>query len=200
MKNKLYKIAPSILAADPLNIERDALLAEKSGAYRLSVDVMDGHFVPNLTMGPNVVSALRPHTAVPFDVHLMINPVVPFVVDFIRSGADSVTVHMEIGNQLRPSLELIKSEGKRAGIALNPETPLDEVIPLLDLIDLVLVMTVRPGFGGQTFMADQLGKVERLKRHVAKHDKRIDIQVESSLSHPAVNLKKLFHKLLIALL
>lgn len=176
------KIAPSVLAADFANLGREVRAMAEAGADLIHIDVMDGHFVPNLTIGPNVVTALKPHTTLPFDVHLMLNPVVPFVTNFISAGADSITVHMEVGDQLRPALDLIRSAGKRVGVALNPETPLDEVVPLLGLVDLVLIMTVRPGFGGQKFMSDQLRKIERLKQLLKTFSRKIDLQVDGGVN------------------
>src|SRR5882724_12481717 len=147
------RISPSILSADfsRLGAEVEAITA--AGADHVHVDVMDGHFVPNLTIGPIVVKALRPHSPLPFDVHLMIAPADPFIVDFAAAGADSITVHPEAGPHLHRTLQLIKSQGKRAGVALDPASPVALVEDVLDIVDLVLVMTVNPGFGGQSFIA-----------------------------------------------
>src|SRR3972149_229873 len=152
------KLSPSILSADFACLGQQVAEVTAAGADYIHVDVMDGHFVPNLTIGPAVVRALRPHTTLPFDVHLMISPVDPLVPEFAAAGADIITVHPEAGPHLHRTLELIKSHGKRAGAALNPATPLAAVEPVLGDVDLVLVMTVDPGFGGQRFIA---GQVER---------------------------------------
>src|SRR5262245_16536193 len=146
------KIAPSILAADFARLGAEIEAVERAGADYIHVDVMDGHFVPNLTIGPSVVKALRPHAKIPFDVHLMIAPVDPSVSAFVEAGANILTVHPEAGPHLHRTLDLIKREGARAGVALNPGTPVSVIEPVLDEVDLILVMTVNPGFGGQRFI------------------------------------------------
>jgi len=175
-------IAPSVLAADFANLGREVRAMTEAGAGSIHIDVMDGHFVPNLTIGPSVVSALRPHTGAHFDVHLMIEPVIPYVADFARAGADSLTVHVEVGDQLNPALDMIKAAGKKAGVALNPQTQLDRVVPVLESVDLILVMTVQPGFGGQKFMSDQLEKVRELKKLIEVSGKKVDLQVDGGVN------------------
>lgn len=156
-------IAPSLLAADFTRLGEQAAAVEAAGADWLHLDVMDGHFVPNISFGPLVIRALRPALRVPFDVHLMIAPCDPFIPAFAEAGADHIIVHAEAGPHLHRSLQLIRSLGKRAGVAINPGTPVEAVVPVLDLVDLVLVMTVNPGFGGQGFLRDQLGKIAQVR-------------------------------------
>ena len=154
----------------------------QAGADYIHIDVMDGHFVPNLTIGPAVVAALRPHSSLPFDVHLMISPADPYIPDFVQAGADIVTVHVEAGPHLHRTIQLIKDEGVRAGLALNPGTPVTVVEPLLDTLDLVLVMSVNPGFGGQSFIAGQLEKIRQLRILIDKTERKIDLQVDGGIN------------------
>src|SRR5919206_4483556 len=156
------RIAPSILSADFAQLGAEVGAIAAAGADYIHVDVMDGHFVPNLTIGPTVVKALKPHSKLPFDVHLMIAPVDPYVAEFAAAGADIITVHPEAGAHLHRTLQLVKSLGKKAGVSLNPATPLAAVEHVLDLVDLVLVMSVNPGFGGQAFIPSQLDKIAAL--------------------------------------
>ena len=176
------RIAPSILSADFAFLGAEVRAVSQAGADYIHIDVMDGHFVPNLTIGPAVVAALRPHSSLPFDVHLMISPADPYIPDFVQAGADIVTVHVEAGPHLHRTIQLIKDEGVRAGLALNPGTPLTVVEPLLDTLDLVLVMSVNPGFGGQSFIAGQLEKIRQLRTLIDKSERKIDLQVDGGIN------------------
>lgn len=176
------RIAPSILSADFAALGEEVRAVTAAGADYIHIDVMDGHFVPNLTIGPAVVAALRPHSELPFDVHLMISPVDPYIPDFIAAGADIVTIHAEAGAHLHRTIQLIKDQGARAGLALNPGTPIAAVEPLLEDLDLVLVMSVNPGFGGQSFISGQLEKVRQLRALIDATGDTIDLQVDGGVN------------------
>lgn len=176
------RIAPSILSADFAKLGEDIRAIDAAGADYIHIDVMDGHFVPNLTIGPVVIKALRSASAKPFDVHLMIAPVDPFIPEFAAAGADIITVHPESGPHLHRTIQLIKSLGKKAGVALNPATPISAVTEVLPDLDLVLVMSVNPGFGGQSFIAGQLEKIKALRALIDKTGKKIDLEVDGGVN------------------
>jgi ribulose-phosphate 3-epimerase len=176
------RVAPSLLAANFACLGEEVKAVSEAGADMIHIDVMDGHFVPNLTVGPAVVAALRPYTRLPFDVHLMISPADPFVPMFAEAGADIITVHPEAGPHLHRSLQLIKSLGRKVGVSLNPATPVEAVLQVFDQIDLVLVMTVNPGFGGQSFIASQLDKIGRLRTEIDRSGRRIDLEVDGGIN------------------
>ena len=169
-------ISPSILSADFAKLGEEVRAIDEAGADWIHVDVMDGHFVPNITIGPGVVKALRPHSAKPFDVHLMISPIDNFLDAFAEAGADMITVHPEAGPHLHRTIQRIKGLGKKAGVSLNPATPAKALDYVLEEIDLVLVMSVNPGFGGQKFISSQLRKIEAIAKRIAKEN--LDVQVE----------------------
>ena len=174
-------ISPSILSADFARLGEEVRAIDAAGADWIHVDVMDGHFVPNLTIGPGVVKALRPHSAKPFDVHLMISPVDPFLDAFAEAGADIITVHPEAGPHLHRTVQRVKALGKKAGVSLNPATPAKALDYLLEEIDLVLVMSVNPGFGGQKFIASQLRKIEAIAKRVAKESLDVIVEVDGGI-------------------
>ena len=176
------RVAPSILAADFARLGDEVRAVSEAGADYLHVDVMDGHFVPNITIGPAVVKALRPFSDKPFDVHLMISPADPFIADFAEAGADILTVHPEAGPHLHRTLQLIKSKGLRAGVSLNPGTPAEAVDYVLDAVDLVLVMCVNPGFGGQSFIPAALDKIKALRRKIDASGRPIEIEVDGGIN------------------
>lgn len=178
---KTIKIAPSILSADFANLERDINIVEQAGADWLHVDVMDGHFVPNITIGPPVVKSLRGKSSLVFDVHLMIENPELYIKDFAASGADIITVHAEATNHLHRLIQQIKGEGKRAGVALNPATPINVLEHVLEDLDMVLVMSVNPGFGGQKFIRSSYEKLSRIKAMIDGRGLDIDLQVDGGV-------------------
>jgi len=176
------KISPSILSADFSNLGREIQNLERAKADLIHIDVMDGHFVPNITIGPEVINKLRKYTSLPFDVHLMISPVHDFIKNFADAGADIITIHPETTNDLVDSIKKIKFYNKKAGVSLNPETSIEKVSPVLNLIDLVLVMSVNPGFGGQKFMSKTLEKVKILRKEIDTKKLKAQIEIDGGIN------------------
>ena len=176
------KIAPSILSADFSKLGNEIQNLEKAEADLIHIDVMDGHFVPNITIGPGVIKKLRKYTSLPFDVHLMISPVHNFIKNFADAGADIITIHPEATSDLVSSIKKIKSYNKKAGVSLNPETSIKKVLPVLNLIDLVLVMSVNPGFGGQKFMSETLEKVRILRKEIDTKKLKAQIEIDGGIN------------------
>ena len=175
------RIAPSILSADFARLGEEVAAITAAGADFIHIDVMDGHFVPNLTIGPLVVKALRKHSSLPFDCHLMIAPADPYIAGFAEAGADIISVHPESGPHPHRTLQLIRSLGKKAGYVLNPGTPVEAVDPVFDLLDLILIMTVNPGFGGQAFIASQLAKIAAVRERIRKSGREVMLEVDGGI-------------------
>ena len=187
---KSIKIAPSILSSDFSKLGEVLEELNQSGAEMVHVDVMDGHFVPNITFGPPVIKKIRKYSDLPFDVHLMIAPVHKYIKDFADAGADIITVHPEATDNLLQTIELIKSLGKKAGVSLNPNTSLDSIFPVLHLIDLTLIMSVNPGFGGQKFMPEVLSKVKILRQKIDEENLKVEIEIDGGIDFDTGKLAK----------
>jgi ribulose-phosphate 3-epimerase len=182
-KARGVRVAPSILSADFARLGEEVEAVSEAGADLIHIDVMDGHFVPNITIGPVVVKALRGHSKKPFDCHLMIAPADPYVTGFAEAGADIISIHPEAGPNPHRTLQLIRSLGKKAGYVLNPGTPVEVVDPVFDLLDLVLIMTVNPGFGGQAFLPSQLPKIEAVRDRIEKSGRDVMLEVDGGINH-----------------
>ena len=182
----MIKIAPSILAADFAKLGEEVLEVEKAGADWIHIDVMDGHFVPNISFGAVVMDAIRPLTKLPFDVHLMIENADRYIEDFAKAGADYITVHVEANLHLHRTIQLIRSFGVKPGVVLNPHTPVEAILPILEDIDLVLFMTVNPGFGGQKFIESVVPKVEQLSKIIREKGLAIDIEIDGGINEETI--------------
>ena len=185
------KISPSILSANFSQLGSEVAKLEKAGADLIHVDVMDGHFVPNITIGPVVIKSLKKYTSLPFDVHLMISPVHKYIKNFAEAGADIITVHPEATKNLKKTIKKIKHYGKKVGVSLNPKTSIKKVLPVLKLIDLVLVMSVEPGFGGQKFMKSVLKKSKILKKEILRRKLKVKIEMDGGINFKNIKLVKI---------
>lgn len=178
----MIKIAPSILSADFANLQKDIQDVEQGGADYIHIDVMDGHFVPNITIGPLVVEAIRPITKLPLDVHLMIENPDTYIPAFAKAGADIISVHVEASRHLHRTVQLIKAEGVKAGVVINPATPVESIVPILKDVDLVLLMTVNPGFGGQAFIKDVLPKISQVRSLITERGLSVEVEVDGGVN------------------
>ncbi len=179
---KPVRIAPSILAADFATLGAEVAAIDAAGADYIHIDIMDGHFVPNISFGPSIMNSVRGYSDKPFDVHLMISPVDPYIPDFVEAGADIITLHQEAGAHLHRSIQLVKSLGKKVGVSLNPATPASTLEHVLEEVDLVLVMSVNPGFGGQKFIPSQLDKIRTLRAMIDETGRDIDLEVDGGIN------------------
>ena len=184
------KISPSILSANFSQLGKEVTKLEKAGADLIHVDVMDGHFVPNITIGPVVIKSLRKYTSLPFDVHLMVSPVHKYIKNFAKAGADIITIHPEATKNLKKSIKKIRSYGKKVGVSLNPETSINKVIPVLKMIDVVLIMSVNPGFGGQKLIKNTLQKSKKLKKIIVKKKLKVKIEMDGGINFKNSSLVK----------